>query len=69
MSKIEQPIAIFVDDESDVEAFKDFTLEDASPASAAPAAEEAAPAAEEKKESTPAPAASESSGGKCLMNL
>ncbi|CAO3611177.1 unnamed protein product [Mucor fragilis] len=57
-----KPIAIFVDDESDVEAFKDFTLEDASPASAAPAAEEAAPAAEEKKESTPAPAASESSG-------
>ncbi|KAL7312199.1 pyruvate dehydrogenase complex dihydrolipoamide acetyltransferase component (E2) [Mucor circinelloides] len=57
-----KPIAIFVDDESDVEAFKDFTLEDASPAAAAPAAEESTPAAEEKKESTPAPSASESSG-------
>ncbi|KAK4511697.1 60S ribosomal protein L20B [Mucor velutinosus] len=57
-----KPIAIFVDDESDVEAFKDFTLEDASPAAAAPAAEEAAPATEEKKEAAPATPASESSG-------
>ncbi|CEP14579.1 hypothetical protein [Parasitella parasitica] len=61
-----KPIAIFVDDESDIEAFKDFTLEDASPAAAAaPAAasaEESSPATEEKKESTPASAASGSSG-------
>lgn len=66
INKIKQPIAIFVDDESDVEAFKDFTLEDASPAAApaAAATEEAAPAAEEKKESAPASAASGSSDGK-----
>ncbi|KAL0135822.1 PDH complex E2 component [Mucor lusitanicus] len=47
-----KPIAIFVDDESDM----------LSPAAAAPAAEEAAPAAEEKKESAPVSASSESSG-------
>ncbi|KAI8641055.1 pyruvate dehydrogenase complex dihydrolipoamide acetyltransferase [Parasitella parasitica] len=63
-----KPIAIFVDDESDVEAFKDFTLEDASPsaASAAPdaSAEESLPATEEKKQSAPAPVTSASSEGR-----
>lgn len=51
-----QPIAIFVDDESDVEAFKDFTLEDAAPAAPAPTEapkEEAAPVKEEKTAAAP----------------
>ncbi|GAA5807383.1 hypothetical protein MFLAVUS_000744 [Mucor flavus] len=41
-----KPIAIFVEDESDVAAFKDFTLEDAMPSAAAPAAVEAPKEAE-----------------------
>ncbi|KAI8082357.1 pyruvate dehydrogenase complex dihydrolipoamide acetyltransferase [Thamnidium elegans] len=57
-----KPIAIFVEDESDVAAFKDFTLEDAMP-SVAPAATEApkeaeAPAVEQAKA---APASSDNS--------
>ncbi|CAO3637943.1 unnamed protein product [Mucor hiemalis] len=47
-----KPIAIFVDDEADIEAFKDYSLEDATPAEApkkeTPPVEEEAPAAPKK---------------------
>ncbi|KAI8090964.1 pyruvate dehydrogenase complex dihydrolipoamide acetyltransferase [Gilbertella persicaria] len=58
-----KPIAVFVEDEADIEAFKDFTLEDVSGAAAAPEPvkeepKKEAPVKEEKKqEAKPATAA------------
>ncbi|KAI8146068.1 pyruvate dehydrogenase complex dihydrolipoamide acetyltransferase [Fennellomyces sp. T-0311] len=62
-----KPIAVLVEDESDVAAFAEFTLEDAGASGAAapapPAEEKSAPAAEEKPaaQEAPKPAASTSS--------
>lgn len=51
-----QPIAIFVEDESDIAAFENFTAADAQGAAPAPAATEEASKEETKSEETSAPA-------------
>lgn len=55
-----QPIAVFVEDESDIAAFENFTAADAQGGAPAPAAAEEAPKKETKPEETSAPAAESS---------
>jgi pyruvate dehydrogenase E2 component (dihydrolipoamide acetyltransferase) len=68
---IGKPIAIFVENEEDVAAFKDFTLEDAAPAAPAPKTaeekvEEAPKVEEPKKVEAAAPAAKKEQGKDCI---
>lgn len=78
-NELKKPIAVLVEDESDIAAFEDFTLEDAGAAAAAPKqqppAEEKKPAKAEEPAAAPSSApsetrspAAETEGGKyCYM--